>query len=334
MTSSVADDASPPAVTNRIHQKERSGDPGQVKLIEPLRYDEERNSFIKLDPAGFFIRHPPKPHRLKTFITSDHDLFQTIHMGVAVIDTSAWRLTVTGLVKSPFSIDLPTLKLFPSTTMTSFHECYGSPLKPPLEPLWRIGNVAWTGVRLKTLLNLAQPLASAKYIWSEGLDRGTFATLSSDRYQKDIPIRKAMSDEVMLAYAIDGEALSKERGGPVRLIVPGYFGTNSTKWICKIDVQEKRAKGTIFTTRFYNHEGDVRRPVWEVEVNSMITTPEPNEVLLEDKVVVEGWAWDEVGVDGVELAEVLEDDEVGKGKIHCHGKGQGEGWEDTAFGGT
>ncbi|KAF7191612.1 Sulfite oxidase [Pseudocercospora fuligena] len=295
-----------PAITNRTHREEEHHDENShiehVSLLPPLDYDEERQSFIKLDPPGFFIRHPPAPHLLKSFITPDDDLFQTIHMGAAVVDLSAWRLTVTGLVKRPFTLDLQTLKLFPATTITSFHECYGSPLKPPLEPLWRVGNVTWTGVRLSTILQLAEPLNSARYIWSEGLDRGTFATFQADRYQKDLPISKAMSEELLLAYEINGEPLSKERGGPVRLIVPGYFGTNSTKWLCTLRVEGERAKDTIFTTKFYNHEGDVERPVWEVEVNSMITRPEPEEIVVGQQVRVEGWAWDEVGVKGVEIS--------------------------------
>ena len=68
----------------------------------------------------------------------------------------------------------------PSSTVTSFHECYGSPLQPPTKNLWRIGNVNWTGVRLRDLLSQCAPLEGARYVVSDGLDRGTFAGVTDD----------------------------------------------------------------------------------------------------------------------------------------------------------
>lgn len=277
------------------------------KLLEPpQREDEEREAFIALDPSGFFIRHPPKPHNLDTFITHDDDLFQTIHMGAAVVDPEKWRLVVTGLVQRPFTLDLNTIKSMPRKTIVSFHECFGSPVKPATEALWRVGNVKWTGVPLKHILHLAQPLSTATYVWSEGLDRGEFFGVKADRYQKDLPIAKAMSEEVLLAYEINGKLLSKERGGPLRLIVPGWFGTNSTKWISKIELRAHRATGPYVTT-FYNEpdpegpKGAVR-PVWRVEVNSLISRPIPESTLQGPDVMIEGWTWHESPVARVELS--------------------------------
>ncbi|KAK4554576.1 hypothetical protein LTR86_008431 [Recurvomyces mirabilis] len=271
--------------------------------------DEERAAFIALEPAGFTIRHPPAPHDLDTFITPDDKLFQTIHMGAAVVDPSKWHLVITGLVEHPFALNLEQLRMMPKHTVTAVHECYGSPLKPATEALWRIGNVRWTGVPLAYLLDLAKPLAKAIHIWSEGLDRGSFAGVNADRYQKDLPLAKALSPEVLVAYEINGRPLSKERGGPVRLVVPGWFGTNSTKWLSKLTVQDRRAMGP-FTTVFYNEvdpdggEGSTR-PVWQVEVNSMITRPEADVGIEGREVVIEGWAWDvepvgyvDVSIDG------------------------------------
>ena len=270
---------------------------------------KEREAFVRLDPNGFQIRHPPPPHELDSYITPDDKLFQTIHMGAAVINHSCYQLVVDGLVERPFAITLDELKHLPPTSITAFHECYGSPLKPPTEACWRIGNVRWTGVRLSHLLDLAGfgPCEEQRFVWSEGLDRGSFAGVDADRYQKDLPISKALRPEVLVAYEINGEPLSKERGGPVRLVVPGYFGTNSTKWLCKLSVQAKRAPGP-YTTTFYNEkdpmnpQGHKMRPVWQVEINSMIVRPKPDEVCMSSEVQVKGWAWSDNGVREVEVS--------------------------------
>ncbi|GKT66433.1 sulfite reductase [Colletotrichum tofieldiae] len=256
----------------------------------------ERDACRAIDPDGFHIQHPPEAHLLDDFITPEDRLFQTIHMGAAVVDSLKWILVIDGLVARPFALSLNQLKQLPRKSVTAFHECYGSPLNPPTNALWRIGNVTWTGVPLSELLALARPLQEAAYVWSDGLDHGTFGSVTADRYQKDLPMAKALSPEVLVAYEMNGELLSKERGGPVRLIVPGWFGTNMTKWLCRLSLQSKRAAGP-YTTMFYNEmdpldpDGRRTRPVWEVEVNSIITRPEAGAVLTGTDVQVEGWAW-------------------------------------------
>ena len=109
-------------------------------------------------------------------------------------------------------------------------------------------------------------------------------------------MEKALSSEVLVAYAMNSQPLNKNRGGPVRLVVPGWFGTNSTKWLSKISVQAERAPGP-FTTTFYNERYPlddptcVSRPIWKVQPNSMIVTPAPESTLSGPEVSVEGWAW-------------------------------------------
>ncbi|GLA27330.1 hypothetical protein AnigIFM63326_004527 [Aspergillus niger] len=271
--------------------------------------DSERKSLTNIHPKGFFIRHPPAPHKLDEDLTPESKLFQTIYMGAAVVDASRWTLIVDGLVERPFSINIEQLRQMPSQTVTSFHECYGSPINPPTKNVWRIGNVQWTGVPLRYLLSIARPdLERGLFVWSDGLDSGTFAGVTTDRYQKDLPIEKALSCEVLVAYEMNGQSLTKERGGPVRLVVPGWFGTNSTKWLGRLSVQTTRSMGP-FTTVFYNEldpsdsEGIRRRPVWRVEPNSMIVRPRPDEVVL-GPGYVEGWgrAWGEDEISRVEIS--------------------------------
>ncbi|KAK3063916.1 hypothetical protein LTS18_011709, partial [Coniosporium uncinatum] len=111
---------------------------------KPFVTDAEREACVRVDPKGFQVRHPPPPHELTSFITPEYQVFQTAHMGVAVVDEERWTLLVDGLVQRPFSLSLKQLRSLPSTTVTSIHECFGSPLKPPVDALWRVGNVQWT----------------------------------------------------------------------------------------------------------------------------------------------------------------------------------------------
>jgi len=280
-----------------------------LDLLAPVQDDEERAAFLHLDPAGFYIRHPPPAHELRSFITPDEQVFQTIHMGAAVIDSGAWLLSVTGLVDRPFALDLNLLRRLPRRTITAVHECFGSPLKPATQNVWRVANVRWTGVRLKDVVALARPRTGASFVWTEGLDRGTFGGVVADRYQKDLPMDKAMDEDVLLAYQMNGERLSKNRGGPVRLVVPGWFGTNSTKWISKIELRDRRAPGP-YTTTFYNEPdptgptGPQRtmRAVWQMEPNSMIVRPVSGEEHEGHEVRVEGWAWSADGIAGVQVS--------------------------------
>ncbi|KAH6976864.1 Oxidoreductase, molybdopterin-binding domain-containing protein [Ilyonectria destructans] len=120
-----------------------------------------REACLGIDLNGFTIRHPPPPHQLSDFITPEDQLFQTIHMGAAVVDVNKWILIIDGLVQHPFALTFDQLRSLRASSITSFHECYGSPIKPPTEALWRIGNIIWTGIRLSYLLQLAQPLKNA-----------------------------------------------------------------------------------------------------------------------------------------------------------------------------
>lgn len=259
-----------------------------------LGQGEERAACIAVEPAGFHLRAPPAAHERASFITPDSKLFETIHMGPANVNARQWRLQVDGQVRNPFSLDLEGLHALPRATVTAVHECWGSPLRQHTENLLRVGNVEWAGVRLKTLLDHAEPADGAHYVWSEGLDSGAFGGVRMDRYQKDLSIAKAMSDEVLVAYSMNGEPLRKERGGPVRLVVPGWFGTNMTKWLCRLTLQPERAPSP-FTTIWYNEEAPangpyVRKPVWEIAPNSMIVEPADGSVC-EGTILVNGWAW-------------------------------------------
>lgn len=127
----------------------------------------------------------------------------------------------------------------------------------------------------------------------------------ADRYQKDLPISKDRSQEVILAYDMNGEPLSRNRGGPIRLVVTRWFETNLSKWLCHLSLQPIRGPG-LFTTKFYNepdplHSKGGMRPVWSVEPNSMIVNPAPDTRVQDSTFEVSGWAWSDDGISSVHL---------------------------------
>ena len=287
-----------------------------VTLLQDRRTDgSERDALVEINPEGFQYRPPPPPNMLTSPLTTEDDLFQTIHMGTANVDRSKWQLVIDGLVERPFCLSWPQLLHFPKASITAFHECYGSPIKPPDTNLWRIGNVTWAGVPLGLLLQLARPKAEARFVWSDGLEHGSFfEAKNADRYQKDMPLSKALTSGCLVAYEMNGEPLGKQRGGPVRLIVPGWYGTNSVKWLCRLSVQETRSKGP-FTTIYYNEIDPTdtsrkrKRPCWDVEPNSfLLTTPSSEGEVEGPDVLVAGRAWGALEIQQVSI-EVLEDGE-------------------------
>ncbi len=103
--------------------------------------------------------------------------------------------------------------------------------------------------------------------------------------------------DVLIGYEMNGRALTAEQGFPARLVVPGFYGTNSVKWLTRMTLAEKRAPGP-FTTRWYNdpildgagRETPQRTPVWSIAPESLIVSPAPNETI-EGSTEREIWAW-------------------------------------------
>jgi DMSO/TMAO reductase YedYZ molybdopterin-dependent catalytic subunit len=178
----------------------------------------------------------------------------------------------------------------------------------PLEPKRRICNVRWGGVRLVDVLADLRPSSSTQYIWSYGADSGQFSGVVVDPYLKDLPIARVEND-VLIAYELNGSALPAEHGFPARLVVPGFYGTNSVKWLTRMSFVESRAPGP-FTTRWYNdpvsnddgeETGEVT-PVWSIAPESVIVSPAPRESIeLSVEREIWGWAWADGGVRSVHV---------------------------------
>jgi len=262
----------------------------------------------KLDPAGPFSRIPLAPHSMRERFTPTRDVLVLCHLGVPHLDREQWSFEIDGLVERPMRLKFSDLTAYRRATIATFHQCSGNPLKP-FEPTRRIANVSWTGARLAEVLRDCQPKQEAKFLWSYGADHGELGGTEHPAYVKDLPLERVQSD-VLLAYELNGAPLPPEHGFPVRLVVPGFYGTNSVKWLTRITAADSRATGA-FTTRWYNdpvldadgRDSGTNVPVWSVAPESVIVSPAPAQSL-ERGVPVEiwGWAWADSGIAAVNVS--------------------------------
>jgi sulfane dehydrogenase subunit SoxC len=263
-----------------------------------------------MDPASGLRRLKLHPYEMTDAVTATEDLFVLAHLGVPRVDPAQWSLTVDGLVRRAHTLRLDDLKARPKRTVEAIHQCCGNPLEPTV-PTRRIANVRWGGADLVALLDDLGINPAARFLWSYGLDGGDFAGTSCDWFVKDLPLERLTAGDVLLAYEVNGAPLPAEHGFPVRLVVPGYYGTNSVKWLWRLRLAERRADGP-WTTVFYNDSLGAdhvaaglppRRPVWAIAPESIIVAPTPDTVLAVGKSTeIWGWAWSFRGVAAAEVS--------------------------------
>lgn len=186
-------------------------------------------------------------------LTPKDQFFTTQHYGHPDIDVAAYRLKVTGLVDRPKSLSLDDLKKMGNAELVSGFECSGN--RRPLQGL--SGNGRWTGIPLKTVLDSAGVKASAREFVFFGADHGQEEVeFRNQKYTLDqnfgrsLPREKALSGDPFLAYALNGEPLTKHQGAPLRLIVPGWYGVANVKWLSHIHIQEDQFMGK-YQSRWY-----------------------------------------------------------------------------------
>src|SRR5262245_8385032 len=263
---------------------------------------------VRFDPQGPFKRDPLPPYQMRDRLTRTQDVFVQCHLGVPRIERDQWSLTIDGMVECPRTLRFDDLARYPTTEVTSAHQCCGNPLAP-FEPTRRVCNVRRAGVRLADVLADCRPNPGVQYIWSYGADFGEFGGVVVDAYAKDLPIARVTND-VLIAYEINGGALPAENGFPARLVVPGFYGTNSVKWLTRVTVAKTRATGA-FTTRWYNdpvlnaagEDSGETVPVWSIAPESVIVSPAPGQALKRDILQeVWGWAWADRGIQRVDVS--------------------------------
>lgn len=198
------------------------------------------------------LRLTSRPPQLETplsvfnegILTPNDAFFVRYHLaGIPTsIDPATYKLSVTGRVKKPLTLSLEELKKdFPATEIVAVNQCSGNS-RGFSEPRvgggqlghGAMGNARWRGISLKDLLEHAGIEADAKEVTFRGLDKPILDTTPA--FVKSLEIDHAMNGEVLLAYSMNGEDLPMLNGFPLRLVVPGYFGTYWVKHLSDIEV--------------------------------------------------------------------------------------------------
>lgn len=233
-------------------------------------------------------------HQFTGNITPTDLQFERHHAGVPAIDPSSYRLLVHGLVERESIFTLDDLTSLPSVTRQHFLECSGNGRagykapKPQLSPQNIDGllcNAEWTGVPLSTVLHEVGVTAAAEWVLAEG---GDAALLS-----RSIPLAK-LRDDALLVYAQNGEPLRPPAGYPVRLLLPGWEGNTSIKWLRRLEFNREPNMSKDETSRYTDPlpNGTARMFSFELDAKSTITYPTyPVTLVRKGWVQISGLAW-------------------------------------------
>ena len=233
-----------------------------------------------------------------------------IHFDVPyVAEPEAWTLSIGGLVRRPFALRLADIRAMPQRTLRITLECAGNgrSLSTPRWPSmpWgdcAVGTAEWTGTPLKPLLERAGLLDTCRDVVFTGADRG-FDGVEHD-YARSLTPAMALHEDVLLVTAMNGQPLLPQHGAPLRLIVPGWYGMASVKWLTRIDAIDHAFRGQqqVGTYVYKQSKEDPGQPVTTMRVKSLMVPPglpdwyTRRRAVEAGSVIVFGRAWAGAGV--------------------------------------
>jgi sulfane dehydrogenase subunit SoxC len=232
-------------------------------------------------------------HALEGIITPSGLCFERHHSGIAEIDPQKHRLMINGLVEKPLVFTMDDIRRMPRLSRICFLECAantgmewrGAQLNGCQFTHGMIHNVMYTGVPLKVLLDEAGLKPNAKWLMLEGGD--------ASGMNRSLPIEKALSD-VLLAFAMNGEALRPEQGYPLRAVIPGWEGNLWVKWLRRIEVGDRPWAAREETSKYTDllASGRARQYTFVMDAKSVVTNPSPQAPLkYRGRNVLSGFAW-------------------------------------------
>jgi sulfite oxidase len=240
-------------------------------------------------------------------LTATDAFYVRAHGPVPDLDPAAWRLRVHGLVERELDLSLDALREeCREHDVTATLQCAGNrragliairdiPGEAPWGP-GATGTAEWTGVALADVLALAGPLREAADVGFEGADLCP-ETRPAQRFGGSIPLDKACRREVLLAWAMNGEPLAPVHGAPLRVVVPGYIGARSVKWLERIEVRSTPWQGYFqdVAYRLLPEDGapgpGAGMPLGLVALNADVLSPADGETVAAGRVDVRGYAF-------------------------------------------
>jgi DMSO/TMAO reductase YedYZ molybdopterin-dependent catalytic subunit len=171
------------------------------------------------------------------------------HYDIPAVDPATWRLRVDGLVARPLELSLDDVRSRPVVEVAVTMECAGNG-RALIEPhvasqpwlLEAVGTASWRGTLVGPLLEDAGLEATATDVLFAGLDRGVEGG-EEQEYARSLPLAELLEGDALLAYEVNGVPLPPQHGFPLRLLVPGWYGMTSVKWLGRISVQDRPFDG-------------------------------------------------------------------------------------------
>ena len=231
-----------------------------------LPFENGERDLVAYPQKRPLIRLTARPPQLETpfavfnesVLTPNDAFFVRYHLSALPtdVDAATFRLRVRGKVATELSLSLDDLKrLAEPVSVVAVNQCSGNSrgyFKPRVNGgqlgHGAMGNAKWTGITLKTLLAKAGVAAGARQVAFDGLDRSTLP--GTPDYVKALELDHALDGEVMLAWAMNGEDLPFLNGFPLRLVVPGYYGTYWVKHVHDIEVLDRVFDGFWMATAY------------------------------------------------------------------------------------
>ena len=269
-----------------------------------------------LDEQGRIVRVRTPVMDLEGLITPVELHYVVQHFDVPeVVPAGQWNLTIDGEVKRSLTINFEELRRFPGRTVRTVMECSGSdatyfeyfkgqgPKPSRTKECMILSASEWTGTPLATILNEAGLTGRATHIRAEGWDQGVPATAAPGTppfyYDKGLPVEKALHPDTILAWAQNGQLLEHLHGAPVRLLVPGWSGNWSVKWLRKLEVMDHEPDCWYhYNFYYYGDSPDAadKELITTIGVKSIVTHPNDDTPKLPQGIhVVRGYAWSGAG---------------------------------------
>jgi DMSO/TMAO reductase YedYZ molybdopterin-dependent catalytic subunit len=282
------------------------------------------NPVTLTDNEGRTVRIRTPVMDLEGLITPTHLHYTVQHFDVPpVVESAEWELKIVGEVKSPITLNFDQLRRFPARSVRTVMECSGSDAtyfeyfkgegpKPSRTQEGMILSASeWTGVSLAAVLHEAGLTPKSLYVRAEGNDLGVPPAAPQGTkpfyYDKGLPIEKALHPDTILAWAQNGQLLEHLHGAPARLLVPGWSGNWSVKWLTKLEVM-KQEPDCWYHYEFYYYGTSPDDPdkelITTIGVKSIITQPNDDTETMPPGIhMIRGYAWSGAGaIDQVEVS--------------------------------